>query len=180
MHVRRFHIPGEATRRDYAVYIMVARHRVSGDVRLYVGKTGDNREGCNPVIARAGNHFSFNKLHSQMRNHLQPDEPHEFDFDYFYTTFGSYVPTSRSRDGVELINEMERQLNKLAQAEFGEILNPLKGSYVQPDVRAERKRLVTSKRIERLRELVQVVREFIEAPEQGKAARGGAHDLLYR
>ena len=35
---------------------------------LYVGKLGDNRIGCNPVISRIGNHFSYNKIHSQFRN----------------------------------------------------------------------------------------------------------------
>ena len=68
------HQQGEATRREYAVYVMVAQHRETGDLYLYVGKTGDNKEGCNPVISRAGNHFSFNKVHSQMRNKF-PSHP---------------------------------------------------------------------------------------------------------
>ena len=72
--VGHFRIPGEATRREYAVYVMVAQHRETGDLYLYVGKTGDNKEGCNPVISRAGNHFSFNKVHSQMRNKF-PSHP---------------------------------------------------------------------------------------------------------
>jgi hypothetical protein len=65
MSVGHFHIPGDATKREYSAYIMVATNRQTQESRLYVGKTGDNRDGCNPVISRAGNHFSFNKLHSQ-------------------------------------------------------------------------------------------------------------------
>src|SRR2546429_201112 len=112
MNVGHFHIPGDATRREYAVYIMVATHRTSGKRKLYVGKTGDNRVGCNPVISRAGNHFSLNKIHSQMRNYLVPEDTHDYDFDYFYTTFGTYLTPQQSRDGIDTINEMERQLNK--------------------------------------------------------------------
>src|SRR5437016_9066342 len=113
MSVGHFHIPGDATKRDYAAYIMVATNRRTGKRKLYVGKTGDNREGCNPVISRAGNHLSFNKIHSQMRNYLKPDEPEDYDFDYFYTTFGCYVMPEESRDGINIINEMERQLKRM-------------------------------------------------------------------
>ena len=50
MKVNHFHVPGEATRREYSVYLVVARHRTTKMVRIYVGKTGDNREGCNHRI----------------------------------------------------------------------------------------------------------------------------------
>jgi hypothetical protein len=116
-----FHIPGDATRREYAVYVMIARHRKTGEMHLYVGKTGDNKEGCNPVISRAGNHFSFNRGHSQMRNKL-PAPPQEFDFDFFYTTFGPYVDPNTSRKGINVINEMERYLNRLVQDNFENML----------------------------------------------------------
>jgi len=156
-----FHIPGDATRREFAVYIMVATHRETGEIKIYVGKTGDNREGCNPVISRAGNHFSFNKIHSQMRNYLAPVEPNEFDFDYFFTTFGPYVPPPHSRDAVALINEMERQLNWLAQEEFGTaILNPYSGRNVTKAVREQRSVLATESGINQLRQLVNHVAEF--------------------
>src|SRR6266545_1905095 len=118
-HLGHFRIPGDATRRDYAVYIMVATHRSAGERQCYVGKTGDNRVGCNPVISRAGNHFSFNKKHSQMRNQLEEEGPEKYDFDYFYTTFGTYECSSQGRESLDLINEMERRLNGLAQEAFG-------------------------------------------------------------
>ena len=113
MKVHHFHIPGDATRREYAVYLIVACHRTTKAVRIYVGKTGDNREGCNPIISRAGNHLSFNPIHSQSRNQL--GNPEEYDFEFFFTAFGPYVPPSESRGGIDLVNEMERQLNLLAQ-----------------------------------------------------------------
>src|SRR5688572_28174137 len=127
MSVGYFRIPGEATRREYAGYVMVARHRQSSEVLLYVGKTGDNRAGCNPVISRVGNHFSFNKLHSQMRNGL-PEHPEEYDFHFFYATFGGYMDPCEKRDGIDLINEMERQLNRIAHETIGPIMNPFKGA----------------------------------------------------
>jgi len=70
MSVNRFTVPGHSTRREFAVYVVVARKPISDEFFIYVGKTGDNREGCNPVISRAGNHFSYNKIHSQVRNKI--------------------------------------------------------------------------------------------------------------
>lgn len=158
--VCHFHIPGEAARREYAVYLIVATHRISKALRFYVGKTGDNREGCNPIISRAGNHLSFNPIHSQSRNHL--GNPEEYDFEFFFTTFGPYVPPSESRDGIELVNQMERQLNLLAQRELGEIVNPLKlTGYVSKAEREKRSLLVTKERTTQLEQLISAVREFL-------------------
>lgn len=165
--VGHFHIPGKATRREYAVYVMVARHRTDGGSLLYVGKTGDNRSGCNPVISRAGNHFSFNKLHSQMRNHLS-NLPDEYDFDYFYTTFGDYVDPKVSREGINVINEMERQLNRLVQEKIGSVLNPHKGTgNLKRAIREARQALRTADRSRQLEKLVETVRRFID---QGRGA----------
>lgn len=92
--IHRLHIPGVATQRKYAVYVIVARHRTQNKTRFYIGKTGDNREGCNPIISRAGNHLSFNPIHSQSRNRLR--KPEDYDFDFFFTYFGDYKrPESR-------------------------------------------------------------------------------------
>ena len=165
MDVLHFHVPGEAARREYAVYLIVARHRISKAVRIYVGKTGDNREGCNPLISRAGNHLSFNPIHSQSRNHLGNAE--EFDFEFFFTTFGPYVHPSESRTGIDLVNEMERQLNTLSQEVFGEIVNPLKlTSYVRRTERERRQQLVTAERTAQLQRLVAKAKTFIESTSQ--------------
>jgi len=157
-----FHVPGEAAQREYAVYVIVARHRITKDVRIYVGKTGDNREGCNPLISRAGNHLSFNPIHSQSRNYLR--NPEEFDFDFFFTTFGPYVCPSDSRSGIDLVNEMERQLNALAQKRLIGVVNPLKMSgFVSKTKREARSQLVTLERMAQLEELVAQVKKFIQS-----------------
>lgn len=166
MSVRHFHIPGEATRREYAVYVMVARDTLN-QIHLYVGKTGDNKDGCNPVISRAGNHFSYNKIHSQMRNHLLkkqlPCGPEDCSFDFFYATFGAYVPPSKSRDGIDVINEMERQLNKRISVAFNGVLNPYAGvAYLSGAKRQARALLATPERLQKLDDLVGTVKRFID------------------
>jgi len=164
--IGHFHIPGDATRREYAVYVLVARERPSGNISMYVGKTGDNREGCNPVISRAGNHFSFNKVHSQMRNHLGMAKPEDFDFDYFYATFGCYTHPEQDRTGVDVINEMERQLNLMVQEVFPDLklLNPYEGrTPLRKWQRDEREAIVTEQRRGVLSELIQQVRSFLGA-----------------
>ena len=161
MKVHHFHVPGKATCREYAVYLIVARHRKTRNIRVYVGKTGDNREGCNPLISRAGNHLSYNPIHSQSRNHLGNTE--EFDFDFYFTTFGPYVSPAKSRHGIDLVNEMERQLNVLSQKAFGEIVNPLKlSAYVPPAERNKRRKLVTPERIGQLQQLIDEAKKLIE------------------
>lgn len=161
MKIYHFHVPSAAVRREYAVYLIVARHRTTKGVRIYVGKTGDNREGCNPLISRAGNHLSFNAIHSQSRNHL--GNPERYDFDFFFTTFGTYVPPSKSRNGIDLVNEMERRLNLLAQRELRGVVNPLKMSgYVSRVERAKRSALMTKVRAAQLTRLITSVKRFLK------------------
>ena len=161
MHTNHFYVPGEAARREYAVYLIVARHRFSKKIKIYVGKTGDNREGCNPLISRAGNHLWFNTIHSKSRNHLK--RPEQYDFDFFFTTFGRYVPPSKSRRGIDLINEMERRLNLLAQEKLGAVMNPLKRSgYVSKAEQKKRDRLATRRRMVQLGHLMACVKRFLD------------------
>lgn len=162
--ISHFRVPGEATRRDYAVYIMVATCRVDAKRALYVGKTGDNHDGCNPIISRAGNHLSFNKLHSQARNRFS--DPENYDFDFFYTAFGAYVPKHISRDGLNTINTMERELNTLVQEAFpGLLRNPVSPTYRPSKAkRAARESHLTAERREQLNALVRRVQEFIGSP----------------
>ena len=142
---------------------MVARHRTDQAVFLYVGKTGDNRAGCNPVVSRAGNHFSFNKIHSQMRNKL-PVPPEECDFDFFYAAFDPYVDAPESRERIDVVNEMERRLNALCQEAFGDmVINPHRGAaWVAPRERARREEVATLQRVGQLQDLVRHVKEFLE------------------
>jgi hypothetical protein len=139
-------IPGHAARREFAVYLLLWWHHRTRQAGVYVGKVGDNREGCNPIVSRIGNHFSFNKVHSQTRNRVP--KPHDHDFRVFYAYFGDYVPPQQSRAGIDLINEMERELNRRAVAALGGLVeNPFKGkAYVPLAERARRKALVTPSR----------------------------------
>src|SRR4051812_50204475 len=60
-------------------------------------------------MSRAGNHFSFNRIHSQVRNVLAAD-PHEFDFEYFYVSFVAYDPEAADRRAqIDVVNEKERR-----------------------------------------------------------------------
>src|ERR1700739_1933196 len=67
-----FTLHRESLKRKYSIYVVVATG--AEDIQLYVGKVGDNRDGCNPLISRCGNHFSYNKIHSQIRNKITDHE----------------------------------------------------------------------------------------------------------
>lgn len=108
----KFTLHKESIKRKFSVYVVVARNGM--DVKLYVGKTGDNREGCNPVISRCGNHFSYNKIHSQVRNKL--DDHEERTYTYIFDHFDSYAENEYERRScIDKINEMERWLNEEIQ-----------------------------------------------------------------
>lgn len=110
-----FHLNKAALKRQFAVYVVIARSSI--DTKLYVGKTGDNREGCNPVISRCGNHFSYNRIHSQLRNKLPDHE--SLDYTYVFEHFDDYhEDLVRRRVAIDRINEIERWVNTLV----GELL----------------------------------------------------------
>lgn len=171
MSVYRFAVPGHSTRRAFAVYVVVARKPSTADFFLYVGKTGDNRDGCNPVISRAGNHFSYNKIHSQVRNKLMDrngGEPHLYDYEYFYVTLGAYEGnTENNRRNVNVVNEMERATNReiarrLVASSRHRQLNEFKGAgYVRSERREARKALMTSDRAQLIEALVASVIAYI-------------------
>ena len=128
-------VKGEDTLRNFAVYILIAKHKENGYLELYVGKTGDNRTGCNPVISRIGNHFSYSNAHSQARNKIQNAE--NFDYEYFYLHEDAYSDDETKRiESVNRINEFERILNRksIVFCKLIEIkhLNPL-GNYAKHD-----------------------------------------------
>ena len=105
----KFKLNSASLLRKFAVYVVIAYGK--NDTRLYVGKTGDNREGCNPVISRCGNHFSYNKIHSQIRNKLEDHESREYT--YVFDHFGEYHKEKVKRQSsIDEINEMERWLNQ--------------------------------------------------------------------
>src|SRR5690348_12816272 len=88
-----FEVPAEALRRHFAVYVVVATG--ADESLLYVGKTGDNREGCNPLISRCGNHFSYNDIHSQVRNKIPTHE--NWKYRYVFDHFDEYCTDAESR-----------------------------------------------------------------------------------
>jgi len=103
-----FEINPEALKRRFSVYVVVAQG--DGKTLLYVGKTGDNREGCNPLISRCGNHFSYNKIHSQVRNKIPTHE--EWKYTYVFDHFDEYCDDiAERRSRIDRINEIERWLN---------------------------------------------------------------------
>jgi hypothetical protein len=145
MEIFDFEIPAHTTRREWAVYVIVARHKDNHKRTFYVGKVGDNRDGCNPLISRVGNHFSHNKIHSQLRNKL--DSTTDYNYKIFYATFGEYNSKKQQADK-DRINELERQLNKqiqnnLADKNNAELLNPYKGIAVSKARQLEREKLLT-------------------------------------
>lgn len=159
-----FSIEKESLKRKFAVYVVIAKADM--DVRLYVGKTGDNRDGCNPLISRCGNHFSYNEVHSQVRNKLEGHE--ERDYTYVFDHFDEYTADKALRqESVACINEMERWLNKEIQAMCSEfdsvrLLNPYAGvGFVRQEDRAKRRTFRTDENREKINGIVSAVRTTI-------------------
>lgn len=159
----KFSLNSQALKREFAVYVVVATDGHKFD--LYVGKTGDNREGCNPLISRCGNHFSYNKIHSQIRNKLDDHEAKEYT--YIFDHFGAYTEDDEDRKPlIDMINEMERFLNqeiaKLAQELPDCVLhNIYKGVGVSRAKKEQRETLRTDSRVQKIREIVRATKEQI-------------------
>ncbi|SMM98209.1 hypothetical protein SPONN_1854 [uncultured Candidatus Thioglobus sp.] len=123
-----FKLNKESLKREFSVYVVISHSKEKA--KLYVGKTGDNRAGCNPIISRCGNHFSYNKIHSQVRNKITNHEKYEYT--YVFDHFGEYLEAESDderKKKIDEINEMERCLNKKIQEITTEkivLLNPLK------------------------------------------------------
>lgn len=156
-----FQINRESLKRKYAVYVVVAKS--DNDVQLYVGKVGDNREGCNPLISRCGNHFSYNKMHSQLRNKLTDHESR--DYTYVFEHFDDYSDTNKK--SIASINEMERWLNQEIQVLTNQettikLLNPYKGSaYLNKKTRNERNEYRTAEASAKIKALVLAVKTIL-------------------
>lgn len=158
-----FSIESEALKRRYSVYVVIAES--DDGAKLYVGKTGDNREGCNPIISRCGNHFSYNKIHSQVRNKLEAHE--DWSYTYVFDHFDEYPEDEAlRRERIDRINEMERWLNqRIAQiaVEVGaEHLNPYMASgYVSAAVRARRAAFRTEDAEQKIQQIVARVSDVL-------------------
>ena len=118
-------------------------------------------------MSRAGNHFSYNNVHSQVRNKLAPLPPHEFDFNYFYVTFDPYLHGIDNRASVDSINEMERIAidmvkEALPAAHRHRLLNPRAGTgYVSRANRDKREALRTSDKVRKIKELADAVAKSV-------------------
>ena len=159
-----FALHKESLKRKFSVYVVVAHG--PNDTKLYVGKTGDNREGCNPLISRCGNHFSYNKIHSQVRNKVEDHEDH--DYVYVFDHFDDYTDEeTHRRRGIDSINEMERWLNLEIQERCQNwtnvaMLNPLSGiNYVKKDERERRKAFRTAENEKKIYAMLEEVENQI-------------------
>lgn len=139
----QFSIEPEALKRRYSTYVVVAKG--SDGIKLYIGKTGDNREGCNPMISRCGNHFSYNHIHSQVRNKMEAHE--DWSYTYVFDHFDEYPDdVAVRRECINRINEMERWVNfeaqKLASKYINvQVLNPFLGTGYVSNVEKERRQV---------------------------------------
>lgn len=159
-----FTLNSEALKREFSVYVVIASNDT--EISLYVGKTGDNREGCNPIISRCGNHFSYNKIHSQVRNKISDHENKKYT--YVFDHFGEYTEDEVQRKVlVDQINEMERylnqEINKLSE-EFGNCIlhNPYSGKYgVKSSEREKRAAFRTAENSNKINSIVNSVKAIV-------------------
>lgn len=157
MEIGHFKISGHSTKRNWAVYLFIASPiNGKGIKKIYVGKVGDNRDGCNPVISRVGNHFSYNKIHSQIRNKIGKTE--NYNYEYFYCHFDNYESDEKLRiKSRDKTNELERELNRIVQKRMNknsfELINPFSGKTVSKAKREERAKLINKSEREMLEKL---------------------------
>jgi hypothetical protein len=161
----QFSIEPEALKRRFSAYVVVA----AGDegIKLYVGKTGDNREGCNPMISRCGNHFSYNKIHSQVRNKLENHE--NWSYTYIFDHFDEYSDDGESRRVcIDRINEIERWLNMEAQQLANkyynvQVLNPYYGvGSINKAEKERRQAFRTSEAKTKLKGILDAIEEILK------------------
>jgi hypothetical protein len=161
----KFTLNRESLRRRFAVYVVIAQG--CDDTKVYVGKTGDNREGCNPLISRCGNRFSYNTIHSQVRNKI-PDHEHR-EYTYVFDHFDEYSDDiDQRREAINRINEMERWLNEeLRRSLIGvgdtELLNPFLGkAYLAISERSKRAAFRTEQAHRKIVAIVEEVKNEIK------------------
>ncbi len=161
-----FIVEPAALKRSFSVYVVLAIGR--RHTQLYVGKTGDNNIGCNPVISRCGNHFSYNDLHSQIRNKIEKHE--DWQYEYIFDHFDTYTEDKNARRlRTDRINEMERWLNQkikslAASLPHVELVNEYKGTgYIPKHERDRRDRFRTRTAEAKLDSIVNLVRERLDA-----------------
>ncbi len=166
-----FKLNKESLKREFAAYVVIIISPQK-KIILYVGKTGDNREGCNPMISRCGNHFSYNKIHSQIRNIIKNlGENHEgCEYTYAFDHFGKYTENKSNRKKlVDQINEMERWLNQEIQKITKEkntnrciVANPFKGDHVNKTNKQDREKFRTEENKRKIESIVNAVNREVK------------------
>lgn len=161
MEILEFFIPAKATEQKWAVYIILAENIEHKTEFIYVGKVGDNNIGCNPIISRIGNHFSHNKIHSQIRNKLKENTTN-CNYRIFYKLYEKYEIESHLQNRNK-INEIERHLNKsiqdlITRNELNlEILNPYSGKNLSKAKREERKIILNDEEKEEIQNFARTI-----------------------
>lgn len=168
-----FRLNPESLRRHYSVYVVLAR--LKDEITLYVGKTGDNRKGCNPMISRCGNHFSYNEIHSQIRNKIPNHETR--DYTYIFEHFDPYdTNTTKQQEALDRVNEMERWLNKEVQQAISGVkrvvlVNPFVGSgYISKPERDKRKEFRTDEAGRKIQSVIDEMRKELKLMSAGNPA----------
>lgn len=154
-----FSFDGKLTRRVMLVYVVEIINQKKESI-YYVGKVGDNRVGCNPIISRIGNHFSYNKFHSQLRNKIE--RPEDFTnnlYKVFTLDVFDYIDDDDRKRKVDIVNEYERSVNILLQEKVGahNILNSYKGKHVNKIESKRRFDLLKSNEREKIIDFIKVV-----------------------
>ena len=179
----KFKLNSESLKRKFSVYVVIASGKQ--DTKLYVGKTGDNREGCNPIISRCGNHFSYNKIHSQVRNKLADHEEREYI--YIFDHFDDYAEDENiRRNSIDRINEMERWLNEKIQKTLHsikgcELLNEhSRSGWISRDEKEKRKSFRTAEAEAKLDGIIKAVVTEIETSRRTQPHDEGGTPALER
>ena len=160
----KFKLYPESLKREFSVYVVIAKGQKN--TKLYVGKTGDNRDGCNPIISRCGNHFSYNKIHSQLRNKIHDHEQREYT--YIFDHFGKYQENRKNqKENVDHINEIERWLNEKMEAAIQgmvgcELLNPYSGKHISKAKKQEREKIRKPEDKKKINDIVKEVKSILK------------------
>ena len=154
-NINIFEFDGILTERNWLIYIVEISKNF--DKLYYIGKVGDNRDGCNPIISRIGNHFSFNKIHSQLRNKLEVNT-NEYNYKVYTLNIGTYRLENRLYFR-EKINEFERYTNQQMQKHFNktQILNPFAGKYITKKESERRKTILNIAEKEQVENLIKII-----------------------
>ncbi len=167
MAIQTFILPGEATRREYAIYAVIAIPRKKGKVLVHTGNTGDFKRNSNPLVCWAGNHFSYNVIHNHKTIKIT-ESTDQYDYTFLWSVYEAWKDDDKGRERVELLNEMERELNRqlqelLKNSKKAELTNPHLGTgNINKSERIRREGFHNKKRVDQVIELASVVMDAVK------------------